>query len=302
MSNRLENRLRNASRAIWLNGAQPVATASPAPAALSGRTLRLNGYGQRKSLVYRLRTFPVYQDTLNFVRWTLLPSLVGLGLLVSMVVAVLTIGSMALLTWNERQDLFCDERPWPAGSEKPEAEFWMSTNDPCNTSPLRVSRGTTYSVRFAIPADQVWKDGGHDATPAGIRAGELLPLGLDRALVGMRRSPDARWMQPLVYIVSDDHSTRTEPLTLEYDPVSRVAHGQFTARRNGRLAIAVNEAVPPWPSRIRYFYDGRANDGSEHESVRNRGGACVQIVPASVVGSDAQGACTLRPPAPTPGE
>ena len=280
----LESGLRKRNRAIWLG------LATPAPR-------------KSKSLIYRIRNFWVYQDILRFVRWTLLPSFVGIGILAVFLVGLLSAATLARLTWNEQQDIFCSG-PWPNPAPGAEAEFWMSNDNPCNKAPIRVARHQTYAVSLSIPAGEDWYDGATEATPRGVSAGQLLDWRLDHAFVGMRRALDARWMQPLVYIVPDNGGpTRTEPLQLEYDPDLRIARGTFTARQSGHLVIAVNEAVPPWPMRPAFFYDGRRNDGDAPGAARNRGGACVRIAPeiaARRTGSIVEEKCMARGPQPRP--
>ena len=288
-SRQLETRLRNLSRDIWLDTRLPsLAKAGPpslcieqdgSPPPPRGETGRSS---RAKSLIYRIRNFSVYQDTLRFVRWTLLPSVVGIALLAAIALGVLSAATLGRLTWNAQDDIFCGNA-WPTAAS--EADFWMTTDNPCNMSPVIVAEGQSYSISLAVPDGEEWRDGGVKATPAGLPAGELMIGQLDRGFVGMRRALDARWMQPLVYIVSEgNEGTRTEPLQLDYDSTLGAYHGTFTANQSGRLAIAVNEAVPPWPFPTAFFYDGRWSGDDTNGSVANAGGACVRITQGSLAG------------------
>ncbi|MDQ8758261.1 DUF2235 domain-containing protein [Sphingosinicella sp. LHD-64] len=236
-----------------------------------------------KSPVYRLRTNRIYQHVLGFLRWQALPSLVGLVLLTVLLSLLASALTVARLTWSQRDDIFC-QPGWPEDGTS--ETFWMSTADPCNRSSFKVTRGQAYDIILVVPPADQWHDGDVRTNPQGIRAGELLPFRLDWLFAGMRRAPRAPWMQPLAYIVDEGTSaTHTQPLPGQYDAASGVYRARFVAELSGRFAIAVNEAVPPWPLPASFFYDHDPGNGLAAPA--NRGRACVRIAPADKVAIDA---------------
>lgn len=234
-----------------------------------------------RSVLCRFRIHWFYQDIVGFFRWTLLPAFSGVATLALLVAALFSAGTITRLTWNEGSDSFC-----PGEWQAARGAVWMATDNPCNRTDVRVTAGETYEVRLEVPAGQPWRDAWVGTDPRGRHAGNPLQLELDGLLVLMRRRPDARWMQPLAYIVHEkgsDRTSRTQPIEMA-DRIERrsdgatVFRGTFTALASGRLALAVNEAVLPWPFRRGFFYDGRLGDAGRAFPPRNSGGASVRVV------------------------
>lgn len=259
----IETRLRRTSRAIWLS--------PPSPSGAGAR---------RKSLTQIARTNAFYVALTTNLRWRILPALMASIVFLLGVTALLSLGSIMRMSWAERGDIFCEGDWRPQVQAK--AEYWMWTNSPCNRAPISVQKHRVYAISFIMPDEQQWYDGRVSADPSGIAAGELMPLGLDRLFVGMRRALHAGWMQPLVYIVpakrngpaggASSAAPITVPLSLARKPRTNEYLGTFRAPATGRLAIAVNEAIPPWPASIGLFYNGGP------AGIANKGGACVRIV------------------------
>ena len=263
LSGKLEAGLRRACRDNW---------AAPVPPAGAGEA--------PQSMLCRFRIHPFYQGIFGFVRWTLLPAFCGIATLALLVVALLSLGTITRLTWNEGSDSFC-----PGEWQARRGAVWMATDDPCTRTDVSVRAGETYEVTLEVPAGRPWRDAWVTTDPRGRDAGNPLRLELDGLFVLMRRRPDARWMQPLAYIVLEtgsERTSRTQPIAMA-DRIERrsdgttVFRGTFTALASGRLALAVNEAILPWPFRRGFFYDGRLGEAGRVLPPRNSGGAFVRV-------------------------
>lgn len=233
------------------------------------------------SRIHSLRIHWFYQDLLGFIRWTLLPAVVGIAILALLVIAFLSFLTVARLTWNEQRDILCP--PQPGLRVGLGESFWMSTGSSCTMTTILVENDKRYGVTLVVPEGEQWRwrDGAAWTSPEGIEAGKSSLLQEDRLFTLMRRHPDVQWMRPLIHIRSarPPHPARTEALAnWSCDRTRRRCRGDFVAGMDGRLAIAVNEAIAPWPFRHDFFYNGRLIPLGDGWIPRNTGGACVRIV------------------------
>lgn len=211
-----------------------------------------------------LRTSAAYQSGLKILKWWILPTVFGFGMLVGLIWAAWAVVGQVQLAAAENGDVFCKSGD-PAVSE-------MATARPCNRLGVRVERYRSYEVNLYVR--QEWSDGRRKTTPLGRRAHTLGPAGIFGA--PLRRVVGAEYMRPLVEIELPpkarflDQYRRVHIRDLEVRHVGG-NHYQaiFEAPRTGSLSIFVNEAVVPFfdPD---YFYSGS-------KRTENGGTACVSV-------------------------
>jgi len=283
----LEGQIRAKSRALWAEALGSRVPPTAPSAGLFARALRAVS-DILEAAVRHLRTHPAYQAVIGRFRWTVLPALFGVIMLGLLVLCAVTLMTQTRLSLGERNGLFC---PGLWRTPAAHGSFRFHADRACNLAPVRVTQRQTYDVIVFVPDAGAWRDGRAAATPEGIPAGHLMPLGTDIVFVGMRRALDANWMQMLVYIAParrNQGRAVTEPLVLAPGDAPGVYRGSFTAKRTGPLAMAVNEAVPPPGFRADFFYNGRAFRLGDAWVPMNRGIACISVTPhvASAAGSD----------------
>jgi len=246
-SKRRERRLRDLCRGIW---AQTLAVDGPPPAAPQALWVR----GPRTSKAYR--------RPMRFVKWRALPLLAALALLALLLWLLLGLFAQARLPALERSDALCDYGAAAGAVELARIDFSPAAS--CQPVGLSVERDQRYIVEFEVV--EPWKDGRHDADPAGLDAVDLGFAGY--AGVPLRRVITANYMQPVIEIRTADGRVHIGPLTLRQQGDSAASwRGEFVARRSGALALFANEAVLPWAPH--FFYRDR--------DYGNAGTACVTI-------------------------
>lgn len=238
-----ERHLRDRTRLIWreaLDGA-----IADRPTATPIRAFRANR---------------LYQRLIALLKWEILPTIFGIAMLLGLLWLLLAAATQTRLAMGEGRGLFCAE----AGPD-PGPGMNFHTADPCNSIDLPVKAGQSYEVQLVVGEE--WKDGNIATDPRGFASARFAGQ-LGYLAAPFRRVVGARWMQPLVMIDGKEWTPHVAVLELEKVGGKRWL-GSFTAPRDGRLSLFVNEAVPPFGS-ASFFYDGS-------RITRNQGTACVLI-------------------------
>ncbi|MEA3044066.1 MAG: hypothetical protein QOH47_1904 [Sphingomonadales bacterium] len=240
-----ERRLRDKTRLIWK---QALAGSITLPA--------------RVGPIRAMRTSPLYQAVLGFIKWRLLPFVFGLAMLLLLAWAATVAAVQVRLATGEGRGLFC--------TPQTPAMVAFDTAEPCNRTGLRLRRNRSYEMVFHLRDD--WRDGNdpaNDTDPRGIAAGDLSPpIGYLAAL--MRRVVSAGYLQPVAAIETGREMPAVQMHVLNFTERSpRVFAAEFTATADGELILFANDAVPAWPFRAGYFYRGSRG--------QNHGTACVSI-------------------------
>jgi hypothetical protein len=211
-----------------------------------------------------LRTSAAYQLALKALKWWILPFVFGFGMLLALVWAAVALIGQVHLAAGENGDLFCSR----SNAEGP----LMAADAPCNRLGINVQRGKSYEVDLHVRDD--WFDGSERASPLGLSALDLGPVGIGGA--PFRRVVGAKYMQPLIEIElpqgarAFDEYRRVHIRSLDVRHVSgKHFRARFVAPRDGALSIFANEAVLPFVTPT-FFYSGPS-------WVKNRGTACVGV-------------------------
>ncbi|MBU3077488.1 DUF2235 domain-containing protein [Sphingomonas quercus] len=263
-----ELKLRDRTRELWWKAMEPGrAPGDPLPGATDSR-------------LSRIRTSRAYQAPLQWVKWRLLPSVIGPAMIALILYAIVIIVTQGLLTVQERRDLFCGARTAPS-TDPAGANF--RTGLPCNaisvTSPSgaadlpeTLEKDRTY--RITLEVLEAWNDGGTPADPTGLHPATLLQRLPQWLGAPFRRVVGADGMVPLIEIRSAPANGRQLPSisidTLTMMPASatrraRPRRGEvaapaitaerrkrlytafYTAHRTGRPYMFVNDAAfPDW--------------------------------------------------------
>lgn len=250
----LERRLRDRTRILWRESIAGDVTPR-----------------ETRSVLRRVRTSRVYQKSLEILKWGILPSFFGIGMLLALIwIALIPVTQVRMLS-DDDGTMSC------RGPNQPAPSNWIDISKPCNRLPVRVVENRTYEVDLQVP--RAWQDGGRDAEHLSISAWSNGPLGMLGA--PYRRVVNAEYLQPLVVIHPKDDATlsgdgRAYFQALEVEQVDENRYrARFRAAREGALWMFVNDAVPPFFD-IDYFYNGS-------DRTRNVGTACVSV--AEVIGT-----------------
>lgn len=271
-SGSLETRLRDRARAIW---AQSLRVGGPLPEAEGGGLSR------------SIRTSKAYRRPMRFLKWTALPALSALLIVLTLAWLLLALYAQLRLPDLEQGDSLC--RSIGAKGALEAVRFDFSPAQPCHSVGATVERRQRYIVDIEVT--QPWTDGGEATDPAGLAAGELGFGGY--VGVPFRRVLTANYLQPILEIrrgpglLQWGNRVHIEPLEMRRQGDSpTIWRGEFVAPRSGELALFPNEAVLPFKSpetwNVGYFY--------RHERYGNGGSACVTIRRADRAGA-------LAPPA-----
>jgi uncharacterized protein (DUF2235 family) len=271
-SRKLEMRLRDRARVIW---ARSLEVGGPLPEAEGG------------GLVRGIRTSKTYRRPMRFVKWTLLPALSAILIVLVLLWLLLALYTQLRLPDLEQGDALC--RSSGAAAPLEVRRFDFSPAEPCHSVGATVDRDRRYVVDVEVT--EPWTDGDEPATPAGLAAGELGLGGY--AGVPFRRVLTANYLQPILEIrrgpglLQWGNRVHIQPLEMrQQGDRPTIWRGEFVAPRSGELALFANEAVLP-------FKDARTyNAGFFYaaSSYANGGRACVTIRRADRIGA-------LAPPA-----
>jgi uncharacterized protein (DUF2235 family) len=279
----LKERIRTDMRALWEQSlGLPRVTAPPRPSA---------------SWIRGLRSARSYQVTLQKLKWKLAPNVFGpllLGLIIFFLFwtpAVLALRSS--IWWNEHSTDQCKKS---VESDINKGYVKFETKMTCLSLQTRVMAGRRYRVEVAV--EEPWADASISTDPQGFG-----PTGMSFAgnlAAPMRRSPTARWFQPLVKIVETERPAsmfRIEPLEMHLaDPKKGVYMSEFVAPIGGDAYFFVNDVLLPewsdplfkgmghlseWMSYLLGHVPGARPDALSHDFyINNSGKAAVRVEPA----------------------
>jgi hypothetical protein len=231
-SRRLETRSRDHMRTLWEKslGLDAATTAPP----------------RAQHWVRRLRTHPHYQRFFQSMKWTALPAIFGITLLVAstvLVTASLGMGVLRVGIWMaEYSNAWCR-------SDR-EEKFMTSTQ--CWPLPQTVQAGKRY--RITVVVSEPWGDRTIDTNVEGFGSARMSFVG--NLLAPLRRSVSAQWFQPMVKIVPAAGGFAIVPLEMQRSDVSEPRYtAQFRAPKSGRVYFFVNDVLlPSWVWRAETFY------------------------------------------------
>ena len=166
--------------------------------------------------------------------------------------------------------------PQDVTSEPSQADF--KTNALCGPTGLKLAKGGTYRLHFAIPAGDPWIDKNIPAGPNGVHPDDVT-LAMT-AWVPLRRRLTQPWFKPMARIGNignDDYALDPKPSLPEREiraskeaklppsPGDISFESEIVARSSGELFLYVNDAVFP-PYFNHWFYSN--NRGSAHVTVQ----------------------------------
>ena len=276
----LKDRIRTDMRALWEPSlGLPCVTQPPRPSA---------------PWIRRLRSSYCYQRALQFLKWQAAPN--GFGVLLLAVTIFFLFSAPAVLVlrssiWGDEYRIGQCEEAIDANANKGYFEF--RTKLTCMHLPLRVNAGERY--RVAVAVKEPWFDGSISTDPQGFGPTRINLAG--NLAAPMRRSPTARWFQPLVKIVLNERVTplfRIEPLEMHLaDPAKGVYMAEFVAPIDGNVYFFVNDVLLPewteplfkgmehfseWMRYLSGHAPGTNRDALSHDFYRNnRGIADVKV-------------------------
>jgi hypothetical protein len=214
-----------------------------------------------------LRTSSKYQRGFQFLKWRFLPGFFGLLFWVAIIFPALSaIGAIGL-----RSGAWLNEATSGGCRAAPNTEF--ATDMKCYPLGMRLVHGVQYRVNVQVT--EPWSDGRISTTPEGFGPTRMpFPANTTAPL---RRSPSARWFQPLVKIVGSNwfgstYSYRIVPLEMQLtDPANGVYTAEFTAPIDGEAEFSVNDLLLPdafgnWATFL-YAQQSRQGEG-EHSALR----------------------------------
>jgi len=246
----LQTRSRDDMRALWeASLGLPSGTTAPR---------------QPKAWIRRLRQHPRYQRFFQWLKWTALPAVAGIALLVASVVLVaapLGMGVLRAGIWAaESANVWCGDGPKPT----------FDTKDRCWTAPISVQAGERYRVKVTVVTP--WVDNTIDTSVAGFGPARMSFVG--NLAAPLRRSLSGQWFQPMVKIVPDRGRFVMVPLDMQRADVPAAQYlAQFTAPKTGRVYVFVNDVLlPPGVWKPSFFYDNNAGSATiEVEAVPGPG-------------------------------
>jgi hypothetical protein len=198
--------------------------------------------------IRKLRKSRRYQLSLQCLKWRALPNIFGFVLLGTMILAFLTTSAAFVVRWsawsNEHATAECDS----GITSKTDPKYVdFETKTTCLRLSTEVKAGHRYRATVAVK--KPWSDASISTDPHGFGP-ERMPL-LGNTVAPMRRSPMARWFQPLIKIVAhgkSDPEFRIEPLDMNLtDPANGIYMAEFKAPISGSTYFFVNDVLlPKW--------------------------------------------------------
>jgi uncharacterized protein (DUF2235 family) len=245
ISSKLERRIHDGMRELWEQSLELPSAGGPSTAAKKSR-------GKPDNLIYRLRTSRFYQRTLQLMKWKVVPSVFGLGMLVLFTLAVGAALVRIPIELSNFIPSLCSSGPTAEHS----ATTKFATSARCAPTGLIVRKGSRYEISmFAVDG---WVDSGPRGEgimtdPTGFR-NVSMPWYVRFWAPVLRRSLLDRWFQPLAIIVPAGLGVN-HILGLEMKKASDGSfRGEFTATKDGELFLSVNDAVLPLPILLNIFY------------------------------------------------
>jgi hypothetical protein len=200
--------------------------------------------------IYKLRTNALYQRSLRYLKWKVLPflfgSLVLAGGFVAIAASILLAANRVQIAVAERSgDQLCPARPTPrpvppSGTIQTLGEF--DTKSLCWPTGLSVDPGGPYRITVRVTGE--WFDTARiPASPIGFGP-ERMHWSVGYLAIPLRRSITSRWFQPLAKVVSDDGSIRIYPLEMRRSDTTDVTYtADFVPTRKGSVFLFLNDAM-----------------------------------------------------------
>ena len=248
---RCERLLRDRARHIWQASTIHVPLIEPtAPSRLA-----------------RFRNAARYQRAIQVFKWSVLPDVVFLPLIVLVAAWLAAAGvTQTALPWLESGTALCPS----AGGSLPELVTHQATfraDATCHAVGATVTKGRRYRVELRV--QEPWFDGSHATTPLGLRARDMGFVGIVGA--PFRRVIEANYLQPIVEIRKPPHAWRFDSLFITALPLTQqeptLYAAVFTADHDGELFVFANDAVSLHDPA--FFYQSRPG--------RNHGTAALSI-------------------------
>jgi hypothetical protein len=205
---------------------------------------KLDALQEPADLLYRIRSHPYYHGASAVLRQHVLPTVFGIGLLLTMSLCALGAINRVLFEAVNALGGFCSSAsastvtPLPAGGSIRIDHF--ASNEACQATAVLVEEGARYVVEVALPGSQAWRDDTVAvASPAGFHSLSWdLTTGqraLFKAVVPFRRMWNANWFVPVA---------RVGRRGFDQYPLAQTRN-EFTARSSGELFLFVNDAIVP---------------------------------------------------------
>ena len=234
-SSSLESKIRTDMRNLWEDSlGLPRMTTPPQPA---------------RAWVRRLRTSPHYQHEWQDLKWKVAPNLFGWILILLIAVGAvysLSVPMLRFAAWvGEFRNQMCEQ------PESNQTEY--VTKIACwNLHRTVTDEKGDNRWRVTIAIKKAWSDDTISTGPEGFGPTRMSFWG--NLTAPLRRSPDARWFQPLIKIVPREGLFRVhqiEPLEPHLtDPAKGIYEAEFTATTSGDAYFFVNDVLlPTWVSR-----------------------------------------------------
>jgi uncharacterized protein (DUF2235 family) len=231
----LQRRIGDGMAELWMESIRP---GSSARATLAGRSTE----GPR-GFPYSLRTNGTYLKLLQKLKWHVVPTVFGIGLLLLMGLGGLYTAVAGVyrlyLAWAEVSNFYCTE-------EFADNQGDFRTSSLCWPVAPSVDEGHRY--RITIEVGENWEDAGIPARPSAPQIDQM-PFLVKYVGIPFRRYVTEPWFQPMIRIIPHHGTwwTHTSALTLHpVDGNERRYTGEFVAVRSGKPYIFVNDA---WPAR-----------------------------------------------------
>jgi uncharacterized protein (DUF2235 family) len=252
LGRRFEQTLRDRTRRLWWT-------------AMAGQVAAL----PERTWVRALRNGIVYQASLQFLKWRAAPTLIGVAILFAIPYLTLIGWKQIRLAAEERGTAFCDGRPATGDARL------FTADDPCFDTGIAVRSGHRYRVVLNLaPVEpggaREWRDGTLAVPARGIRS-TAFPGVVTRLKMALatpfRRVVPARWLEPIVE-VRPSAGVASFGKDVDIDRLAEQAPrragryiGDFTARRDGRLFLFLNDAALPFGD-LRWFYGPAPRPGT----------------------------------------
>jgi hypothetical protein len=231
-SRSLQTRTRDDMRALWETSLSlPQNTVPP---------------GGTRAWIRSLRSSHAYQRFFQWLKWSALPLVFGVTLLIaSFALGIALVGMGVLRTgiWvAEYTNAWCHQTGGPI----------FSTSSECSALPETVKEGKRY--RISVTVKDGWVDRTIDTNPEGFGPATMGFVG--NLLSPLRRSLSGQWFQPMVKIVPKDGMFAMVALQLQRADVAEPRYtAQFIAPKAGHVYFFVNDVkLPRWAPYADEFY------------------------------------------------
>jgi hypothetical protein len=217
--------------------------------------------------IYALRSNRAYQKFFQWLKWRTIPGVFGATVLLGGLLLILAVILVAVqrvnIAWAERTNQYCQGAASGAANS-------FATDSKCWLSDFIVEKGKRYIITLRVTQD--WIDRTIPTSPAGFESNRLRWYA--RPSVLLRRSLSGHWFQPMLKIIpASGRGGHIELLDMRCNCAQGpVYSNEFEARRSGKVALFVNDVMPP------FFRDMLPGDSEFRDLyLNNRGTAEVSI-------------------------